>query len=203
MRDKEHYGLSSYLKHFTQDRSAMVYLNVQEIEMVDKCSEKYPAISEFISSIQKLKFWEDACGECYQNVLDVFIRVFAELRSDRFVSVNRDFEDLTSELNRIFSAFKMLAGNNQSLCDARDHLIHGLSAGQTIWKSRADEPSQDDIVWYLETAREMRELQEAYVVEVKKITDVFRALQRVAVCIDLALYHFDLLDSLSPCDSVK
>jgi hypothetical protein len=176
----------------------MDLLNAQEIKVVNECNQKCPALSQFILSIKQLKHWEDACGECYQHVMDMFIRIFTEIRSDRFISVNDDFEVLTSDLKRTFSIFKMLAGNDQNLCNARDHILLGLSAGQKILKLEVDQHSQEEIAWYVEIAREMRELQQAFVQEVIKIIDVLKALESISARVDLALHHSDLLESLLP-----
>jgi len=175
----------------------MELLNTREKKVVNECNKKYPEISQYILIIKQLKHWEDACNECYQHAMHMFIRLFTELQSDSFISVNDDHETLSSELKRMFSNFNMLAGNDQNLCDARDHLLLSLSAGQNVWKSDLDEISQEDIAFFVETAREMRELQEAYVLEVAKIQDIWRALELVSARVGLALNHFDLLETFT------
>ena len=181
----------------------MDLLNAQELHAVNEFNKKYPEISQYILCIKQLKHWEDACNECYQHVMHRFIHLFTELRSAQFISVNGDYEVLTSELKRVFSIFKMLAGNDQNLCNARDHLLLSLSAGQNIWKSDLDAMKQEDIALCVEMTREMRELQQAYVLEVAKIRDIVRALERISALVDLALDHSKLLDSLPRCVGVR
>jgi hypothetical protein len=180
----------------------MDLLNAQELNAVNEYNKKCPEISQYILCIKRLKHWEDACYECYQHVMHRFMRLFTELRSDQFISVNGDFEVLTSELKRVFSIFKMLAGNDQNLCNARDHLLLSLSAGQKIWKSDINEISQEDIALCVEITTEMRELQQAYVLEVAKIRDVVKALEQISARVNLALDHSKLLDSLPRCVGV-